>query len=97
MNLPRRMSLPGTAMLALCVALLSAGAPDGASAQADKPDKPIDLKPLIPPVFVPLPPNARVNPGAVGGTTDPYTTTPLQNPTQAPTQSAPGIKLTIPR
>jgi len=55
-----------------------------------------DLKPLIPPV-VPLPPNSQLNPGTVGGTSNPYTTAPLQTPsTQAPTQPAPGLRLTIP-
>jgi hypothetical protein len=78
---------------ALCVVLFGAIAPGSAFAQ-DKPDKPIDLKPLIPPVFSPLPPNSQLNPGTVGGTTTPYTTAPLQNPTQS--APAPGIRLTIP-
>ena len=87
------MSLSKIALLALCIVLLGAIATDDAYAQ-DKPDKPIDLKPLIPPVFSPLPPNSQLNPGTVGGTTTPYTTAPLQNPAQAP--PAPGIRLTIP-
>ena len=70
-------------------------APSGAFAQANQWDKPVDLKPLIPPV-VPLPPNARLNAGSVGGYQTPYTTAPLQNPNLAPTEPAPGLKLTIP-
>ena len=46
------MSLSKISLLALCIVLLGAIATDGAYAQ-DKPDKPIDLKPLIPPVFSP--------------------------------------------
>ena len=87
------MSLSKISLLALCIVLLGAIATDGACAQ-DKPDKPIDLKPLIPPMFSPLPPNSQLTPGTVGGTTTPYTTAPLQNPAQAP--PAPGIRLTIP-
>jgi hypothetical protein len=87
------MSLSKISLLALCIVLLGAIAIDGAYAQ-DKPDKPINLKRLIPPVFSPLPPNSQLNPGTVGGTTTPYTTAPLQNPAQAP--PAPGIRLTIP-
>jgi hypothetical protein len=68
----------------------------GAFAQADKWDKPVDLKPLVPPVF-PLPPASRLNPGSVGGTQTPYTTVPLQNPDSSATQSAPGFRLSIPR
>jgi hypothetical protein len=93
------MSFTRRALLALCLALfgilLIAIGPDRAQAQ-DQSDKPYDLKPLVPPAFV-LPPSSRLNPGTVGGTRDPYTTAPLQNPTPSPTQSAPGIKLTIPR
>jgi hypothetical protein len=87
------MNLSGPALLALGIVLL--GAPDGALAQANQWDKPVDLKPFVPPI-VPLPPNARLNPGSVGGTTTPYTTAPLQNPNLSPTQPSPGIRLTIP-
>ncbi len=65
------------------------------SAVAQQTDKPFDFKPLIPPVF-PVPPNSSVTSGAVGGTQDPYTTAPLQSPTQGPSQAAPGMRLTIP-
>jgi hypothetical protein len=64
-------------------------------ANAQQADKPFDFKPLMPPV-VPVPPNSQVTSGAVGGTQNPYTTAPLQSPTQAPTQSAPGMRFTIP-
>jgi hypothetical protein len=67
----------------------------GALAQ-DKPDRPYDLKPLVPPAFL-LPPKSQINPGTVGGTKDPYTSAPLQSPNQTSTQPAPGIRLTIPR
>jgi hypothetical protein len=89
------MSLPKISLLALGVVLSGAIAPGSAYAQNDKPDKPIDLKPLIPPAFSPLPPNSQLTPGTVGGTTTPYTTAPLQNPTSR-SPPAPGIKLTIP-
>ena len=65
------------------------------AAHAQQTDKPFDFKPLLPPV-VPVPPNSQVTSGSVGGTQNPYTTAPLQSPTQAPTQSAPGMRLTIP-
>ncbi len=89
------MNLRRQALLAIFVLLLDANALGGASAQADKADKPIDLKPLIPPVFSPLPPNSQLNSGTVGGTTTPYTTAPLQD-ARSPTQPAPGIRLSIP-
>lgn len=88
------MSLPRRLLHALGVALLAAIGPGGAAAQQT--DRPLaDFTPLVPPVF-PLPPATKVAPGEVGGVRTPYTTAPLQNPTQSPTQSAPGIKLTIP-
>ena len=87
------MSLSRPALLAFCILLPLA--PGGAFAQANQWDKPVDLKPLVPPV-VPLPPNARINPGSVGGTQTPYTTAPLQSPNLSPTDPAPGIRLTIP-
>jgi hypothetical protein len=82
----------------VCIALLGGFPAIGvADVQAqDKPDKPYDLKPLLPPAFV-LPPKSQLNPGTVGGAKDPYTTAPLQNPTRQSTQPAPGIRLTIPR
>jgi hypothetical protein len=86
------MNLTRYALLALCIV---ACAPRGALAQANQWDKPVDLKPLIPPV-VPLPRNSRLNPGTVGGYQTPYTTAPLQNPNIAPTEPAPGLRLTIP-
>ncbi|MCC6890782.1 MAG: hypothetical protein IT536_19830 [Hyphomicrobiales bacterium] len=74
--------------------LLAALVPQGAAAQQAT-DKPIDFKPLLPPIM-PVPPNTAVTSGSVGGRQDPYTTAPLQNPVQAPTQTAPGLRLTIP-
>jgi hypothetical protein len=87
MSLPKKISL-----LVLSVIVLGAIAPTGGHAQTDKP---FDFKPLIPPV-APLPPNTSVTSGSVGGTQNPYTTAPLQSPTQTPSQSAPGMRLTIP-
>jgi len=87
------MSLPKISLLVLSVIVLAAMAPTGGHAQQT--DKPFDFKPLIPPV-APLPPNTSVTSGSVGGTQNPYTTAPLQSPTQTPSQSAPGMRLTIP-
>jgi hypothetical protein len=87
------MKLHRSALLAFCV--LMPCAPHGALAQANQFDKPVDLKPLIPPV-VPLPPNSRLNLGTVGGYQAPSTTAPLQNPNLSPNDPAPGIRLTIP-
>ena len=82
------------ARFALCAALL--GLTCAANAQTPEDRWRQDLKPLVPPV-VPLPPNSQLNPGSVGGANSPYTTAPLQTPsTQAPTQPAPGLRLTIP-
>ena len=86
------MTLLKISLLALSIAVLGAVVP---SATAQQTDKPFDFKPLLPPVF-PVPPNSAVTSGSVGGTQNPYTTAPLQSPTQAPTQSAPGMRLTIP-
>ena len=86
------MTLSRFASLALCVVLLAAAG--GASAQQTKSDKPVDLKPLVPPVF-PLPPASQLNPGPVGGTETPYTTAPLQSP-NSQTAPNPGIRLSIP-
>jgi hypothetical protein len=88
------MNLPRHALLAFCIMLPCA--PGAAFAQANQWDKPLDFKQLVPPV-VPLPPNARLNPGTVGGYQTPYTTAPLQNPNNvSPNEPAPGLKLTIP-
>ena len=87
------MTLLKISLLALSIAVLGAAVPTHAPAQQT--DKPFDFKPLLPPVF-PVPPNSAVTSGSVGGTQNPYTTAPLQSPTQAPTQPAPGMRLTIP-
>jgi hypothetical protein len=93
------MNFSRSALLALCIVL--PWAPSGAFAQANhfaqanQWDKPVDLKPLVPPV-VPLPPSSRLNPGTVGGSPTPYTTAPLQNPNLSPADPAPGLRLTIP-
>jgi hypothetical protein len=87
------MSLPKISLLVLSVVVL--GAIPLADGRAQQTDKPFDFKPLIPPV-APLPPNSSVTSGSVGGTQNPYTTAPLQSPTQTPSQSAPGMRLTIP-
>jgi len=87
------MSLPKISLLVLSVVVL--GAIPLASGQAQQTDKPFDFKPLLPPV-APLPPNSSVTSGSVGGTQDPYTTAPLQRPTQTPSQSAPGMRFSIP-
>jgi hypothetical protein len=79
---------------ALAFAILL-GLSTSAAAQVDKYEKPVDLKPLVPPVF-PLPPSSQINPGSVGSSQTPYTTAPLQNPSGSGTQSAPGFRLTIP-
>jgi hypothetical protein len=89
------MRCPKFLQLALCIALLGAVSSTTAQAQEDKWRQ--DLKPLLPPV-VPLPPNSQLNPGSVGGASNPYTTAPLQQTpsTPATTQPAPGLRLTIP-
>jgi hypothetical protein len=74
---------------------LSAATLSGAAHAQQSTDKPFDFKPLLPPVVL-VPPNSQVTSGSVGGTQNPYTTAPLQSPTQAPTQAAPGMRLTIP-
>ena len=89
------MNLPTQALLALCILPLCA--PGGASAQEDKWGKPVDLKLLIPPIppVVPLPRNYQLNPNTGGGSQS-YSNGPLENPNAPTTQSAPGIKLSIP-
>jgi hypothetical protein len=88
------MRLSKLALLALSIAALGATAP--ANAQGQQPDKPFDFKPLLPPV-VPVPPNSAVTSGSVGGTQNPYTTAPLQSPSQpSSSQSSPGMRFTIP-
>lgn len=81
-------------LLALGFVLVAAPWSGTAYAQQST-DKPFDFKPLLPPV-VPVLPNSQVTSGSVGGTQNPYTTAPLQSPTQAPAQPAPGMRLTIP-
>ena len=83
-------------MLALCIVLLCA--PGGASAQEDKWGKAIDLKQFVPPLppVVPLPRNYDLNPGAVGGAQGSNAAGPFQSPATSSTQTAPGIRLTIP-
>lgn len=88
------MNLPAYALLTLSLAAFGAVAPTLAQTQSNK-DNPWDLNQLVPPTF-PLPPRSQVNPGGVDGTTTPYTTAPLQNPTQKRTEPTPGIKLSIP-
>jgi len=85
--------IPTAALFILCTALFSAAAAGAGSAEEAKP---FDFKPLIPPVLPPLPPSSSVTSGAVGGTQTPYTTAPLQNPTQRPSDPAPGIRFSIP-
>ena len=81
-------------LLASCIIVsCAAGA---AWAQADKYDKPVDLKPIVPPIF-PLPPSSQINPGSFGGNQTPYTTAPLGTSNAPSTQQAPGLKFTIPR
>jgi hypothetical protein len=87
------MKLSSVWMFALAI-IVAIGITANASAQQTT-DKPFDFKPLLPPL-VPVPPNSAVTSGAVGGTQNPYTTAPLQSPTQGKTQSAPGMRLTIP-
>ena len=85
------MGLSRFLLVAICLVL--AGAIGVGSAYAQQ-DKPIDFKPLIPPVLPPLPPNSQVTSGAV--TSTPVPGTAVTPPSQAPTQSAPGLRFTIP-
>jgi len=86
-------------LLALCVPLLLAAAPTGASAQQPKQQKPdsmwginADLKPLMPLPTQPfLPPNSSITAGSAGGST---VSTPLFDPTRD--EARPGLRLTIP-
>ena len=88
------MKLPSNLLLASAIAIMIGGATVGVNAQQTT-DKPFDFKPLLPPL-VPVPPNSSVTSGAVGGTQNPYTTAPLQSPTQGSTQPAPGMRFSIP-
>jgi hypothetical protein len=74
---------------------LAAGVVAAVGAHAEE-AKPFDFKPLLPPVF-PVPPASQLQSGSVGGDPTPYTTAPLQNPTQTPAQPAPGVRFSIPR
>jgi hypothetical protein len=85
------MSLARLSLLALCITLAATGVPGNASAQDDKP---FDLKPLIPPILPPLPPNSQVTSGSLTATPMPGTAN-TPSP-QAPTQSAPGFRFSIP-
>ncbi len=89
------MKLARQALLALCIAPLCASG--GASAQQDKWDKPVDLKVFVPPLppVVPVPRNYQLNPGSVGATQTPAGGA-FQNPSSSSTQTAPGIRLSIP-
>lgn len=80
------------ALLAIGCALFA-----GLGAAAAEEAKPFDFKPLIPPVLPPLPPHSSVTSGQVGGASTPYTTVPLQSPTQRPSDPAPGVRFSIPR
>ena len=89
------MKRPIHVLLAACIVLASAAG--AAWAQADKYEKPADLKPIVPPI-IPLPPKSQINPGSFGGNQTPYTTAPLRNsdsPTSLP--QTPGLRFTIPR
>jgi hypothetical protein len=91
------MNLPSWALLSLCIVPLCASG--DASAQEDsKWGKPIDLKQFVPPLppVVPLPRNYDLNPGSVGGSQGSNASSPFQSPASSSTQTAPGIKLTIP-
>jgi hypothetical protein len=87
MKLAKRLPLVLGLML-LCV-------PIEAAAQDGKYDKPVDLKPLVVPVF-PLPRDSQINPGAVGGNQTPYTTAPLQGSGAPSNPSQPGLRFSIP-
>ena len=82
------MSRSRNALLAVCI-VASAFVAGGASAQQDKGEKSLDLKPFLPPVL-PLPPNAQVTPDTLNQTTTPSDTT------QTQTTPAGGLKITIP-
>ena len=77
------MKLARHAPLAISIFLLGAIAAQSAFA------------PLLPPLLAPLPPNALVTPGTVGGATLPGANNQLQNPRDRD-QPAPGMRLTIP-
>ena len=88
---------PRFSLLALSIVLLGVAAPGGAFAQADNYGKPVDLKPLLPPIIPPplLPPNSLLTPGSVvGDSQSPYSSAPLYDPTRS--QATPGLRLTIP-
>jgi hypothetical protein len=70
-------------------------APGSALAQQEGKYKPLDLKPLVPPVFS-LPSDSQFNFGSVGGTQTPGVTAPMQNRGAPPSGPTAGIKLSIP-
>jgi hypothetical protein len=81
---------PAKAVLCLCVFATPALAQT-----SDKIDPRFDLKPFVAPLLPPLPPNAYITPGAVGGVTQSPYTVPFADygPSSPP---APGLRLTIP-
>jgi hypothetical protein len=93
------MAIAGRGLVALCLMPLCVSV--GAFAQQSQfgtPQdfKPLDLKPLIPPLpIMPVPRDLQVNTGSVGGSQS-SAVAPLQSPTSPGTQSAPGIKFSIP-
>jgi hypothetical protein len=89
------MGQPKSAVIALALASAIVAGVGGAAFAEEA--KPFDFKPLLPPVMPPLPPKSALESGAVGGNQAPYTTAPLQNPSQSPTQQAPGVRFSIPR
>ena len=80
-------------LLAFGIVLLGSMVSGGASAEDDRWNK-IDLKPLVPPVLPPLPPNSQLAPGGVGDP-PPYSSAPPTMSSQAPSTGG-GIRLTVP-
>ena len=94
MRLPKDLRLSKQLLLAASVFVSCVAGT--AFAQESKYDKPVDLKPIVPPVFL-LPPSSQINPRSFGGNQTPYTTAPLQKSDAPSTQQAPGLRFTIPR
>ena len=82
---------------AVLLALLMLGAASPALAPANKSDyRPIDLKPLLPPILPPLPSNSALAPGAVGtGAQSPHSSSLYDSPSTT-AQPAPGLRFSIP-